>query len=406
MTHDRERQKAHLQAFALDWLIWTYVPAAITYFFREELADSGISLWLYLAGIVLGAVLAAVLEHSGNTLGHRIVGLIPETPIEQRGMTRRAPWYQTQIGWTAAIVGVVTFVLGWRVTEINLYYVFTRADKMTNMTDRLFRPYWPVIGSLIEKMIETIFLALMATVISIPLAAVISFFAARNIMYRISGKRGVLMGGFVCGVLGAWLGTWLVQTLLAPLEGGILDVKLIKGVLSPIALLAGLLVCGYYGSLLMSRLLDGKQPLARAYSVVLEVIFGIGGAYVIASLVSMVIFGASWRIFVRDYGVWPYVVLAAGAVVGFLMGLRHQPDSAYAVGPLIYDIVRFILNGTRSIEPFVWALIFVTWFRLGPFPGMVALMVHSVAALGKLYSEADREHRARPAGGRARVWRQ
>ena len=35
----------------------------------------------------------------------------------------------------------------------------------------------------------------------------------------------------------------------------------------------------------------------------------------------------------------------------------------------------------------MWALIFVTWFRLGPFPGMVALMVHSVAALGKLYSE-------------------
>jgi phosphonate transport system permease protein len=50
-------------------------------------------------------------------------------------------------------------------------------------------------------------------------------------------------------------------------------------------------------------------------------------------------------------------------------------------------VVRFALNATRSIEPFVWALVFVTWFRLGPFPGMVALMVHSVAALGKLYSE-------------------
>jgi phosphonate transport system permease protein len=49
--------------------------------------------------------------------------------------------------------------------------------------------------------------------------------------------------------------------------------------------------------------------------------------------------------------------------------------------------MRFFMNVTRSIEPFVWALIFVTWFRLGPFPGMVALMVHSIAALGKLYSE-------------------
>ncbi len=53
----------------------------------------------------------------------------------------------------------------------------------------------------------------------------------------------------------------------------------------------------------------------------------------------------------------------------------------------MYGVVRFTLNVVRSIEPFVWALIFVTWFRLGPFPGMVALMIHSVAALGKLYSE-------------------
>ena len=101
---------------------------------------------------------------------------------------------------TGAILAIVTLVLGWNITEINLYYVFTRADRMANMTDRLFRPYWAVFPALIEKMIETIFLALMATVISVPIAAVLSFLAARNLMQRVTAPYASLAAGFV----GAW----------------------------------------------------------------------------------------------------------------------------------------------------------------------------------------------------------
>ncbi len=54
----------------------------------------------------------------------------------------------------------------------------------------------------------------------------------------------------------------------------------------------------------------------------------------------------------------------------------------------IYFITRTILNIVRSIEPLIWALIAVVWVGLGPFAGIVALTVHSIAALGKLYSEA------------------
>jgi phosphonate transport system permease protein len=54
----------------------------------------------------------------------------------------------------------------------------------------------------------------------------------------------------------------------------------------------------------------------------------------------------------------------------------------------IYYITRTILNIVRSIEPLIWALIAVVWVGLGPFAGIVALTLHSVAALGKLYSEA------------------
>jgi len=53
-----------------------------------------------------------------------------------------------------------------------------------------------------------------------------------------------------------------------------------------------------------------------------------------------------------------------------------------------YYLTRTILNIIRSIEPLIWALIAVVWVGLGPFAGIVALTLHSIAALGKLYSEA------------------
>jgi len=54
----------------------------------------------------------------------------------------------------------------------------------------------------------------------------------------------------------------------------------------------------------------------------------------------------------------------------------------------IYYATRTVMNVIRAIEPLIWALIAVVWVGLGPFAGIVALTVHSVAALGKLYSEA------------------
>jgi phosphonate transport system permease protein len=36
----------------------------------------------------------------------------------------------------------------------------------------------------------------------------------------------------------------------------------------------------------------------------------------------------------------------------------------------------------------MWAIVFAVWVGLGPFGGMLALMLHTIAALGKLYSEA------------------
>jgi phosphonate transport system permease protein len=49
--------------------------------------------------------------------------------------------------------------------------------------------------------------------------------------------------------------------------------------------------------------------------------------------------------------------------------------------------LRVVFNFMRSVEPLVWAIIFSVWVGIGPYAGMLALMIHSVAALAKLYSE-------------------
>jgi phosphonate transport system permease protein len=53
----------------------------------------------------------------------------------------------------------------------------------------------------------------------------------------------------------------------------------------------------------------------------------------------------------------------------------------------LYVFTRLFLNITRSVEPLIWALIFTVWVGVGPFAGMLALMVHSIASLTKYYSE-------------------
>ncbi len=56
-------------------------------------------------------------------------------------------------------------------------------------------------------------------------------------------------------------------------------------------------------------------------------------------------------------------------------------------GFAVYTVLRIFNNIVRSIEPLIWAIIFSVWVGIGPFAGMLALMITSVASLTKQYSE-------------------
>lgn len=79
-----------------------------------------------------------------------------------------------------------------------------------------------------------------------------------------------------------------------------------------------------------------------------------------------------------------------GVVVAVPLSFFAARNLAHGiVGRSIYTVLRVIMSIIRSIQPFIWAIIFVVWVRTGAsaFAGALALFVHSVADLTKLYSE-------------------
>ncbi len=58
------------------------------------------------------------------------------------------------------------------------------------------------------------------------------------------------------------------------------------------------------------------------------------------------------------------------------------------VGSTVYTIVRGIMNLTRSFDSLVLAMVFGLWVGFGAFAGVLALIIATIASLGKLFSEA------------------
>src|SRR5574340_1578618 len=62
--------------------------------------------------------------------------------------------------------------------------------------------------------------------------------------------------------------------------------------------------------------------------------------------------------------------------------MSHVPG-----GTVMYYVSRTVLNVVRAIDTIVWGLVVIVWVGLGSFAGVMALTIHGIAALGKLFSE-------------------
>jgi phosphonate transport system permease protein len=90
---------------------------------------------------------------------------------------------------------------------------------------------------------------------------------------------------------------------------------------------------------------------------------------------------------------WPALETVDIAIFGTLGGVvLAVPLAILAAANVtpsrpLYYAARGAIGFARVVPDLVWALLFVTAVGLGPFPGALALSVHSVGMLGRLFAE-------------------
>lgn len=116
---------------------------------------------------------------------------------------------------------------------------------------------------------------------------------------------------------------------------------------------------------------DGQQLVGRRYVINEGEIF-LGWPIIVEAIIEtiqMALIGTTGAIFLSI----PFALLAARNV------------SPY---PIVYQTTRLLLNANRAVPELIYALIMVAAVGLGPFPGVMALMIGSIGSMGKLFAES------------------
>ncbi len=94
---------------------------------------------------------------------------------------RRIPWYRTSWGWSLVVAGLVTLAAAIVITDVDFSRLRQGFPGAMKIVRSLVHPDWSILGDVIRYTIVTLFMGLMATLMAIPVAAVLSFLAARNL---------------------------------------------------------------------------------------------------------------------------------------------------------------------------------------------------------------------------------
>jgi len=317
-----------------------------------------------------------------------------------------------------------------------------------------------------EKIVETVFLALLATTFGTFLAIPLSFIAARNLMKPVKSPLSSIALSILGWVIGISLGFLIVQWvegLSSPLTKNI-PVNLVSVILTPILAAMGIrwalpqeeiskpvpslrmarlgvlfltILISFFGLFQLASLarnlgllgIDTMGSLAflgnflfqtgDIVSIITPALGGLaaGGALssfmgklglqttdklspggvklfnvIFTTLAGAVTFGligqlVEWLYQIGQplYTLWGPTL--TGALLGFALAIFTRAKATLPTGLVIYYITRTFLNGLRSIEALVMAIVFVIAVGIGPFAGVMALGLHTIVSLAKLYSE-------------------
>lgn len=239
-------------------------------------------------------------------------------------------------------------------------------------------------------LLETIMLGLMATFFGIILAIPFSFLAARNLMAPIVTTLSGLVGGVLMLIPAVWLavlGMGQVSQQVGGLEQAPLQTAFVA-----LLLVASLGTVGWrIGSWGMQRIGERAPDIISRIitSIVMGLLSGTAG-YALGlgfsrGIRSIPLGGEVAVLTETRFAIGGAVLFG---VLGLYYAFRKGVHGELSIGIIVYAIVRTFMNITRSIEPLIWALVGIIWIGPGPFAGTIALTVHTIAALGKLYSES------------------
>lgn len=314
-----------------------------------------------------------------------------------------------------------------------------------------------------DKIVETVFMALLATAIGTVIAIPISFLAARNLMVENKSPLSSLSLSIIGWPIGIYLGflvSKFTRTLLEPLMRNtsyaligllvgivvtylilrwsfsitkstiqarvsrivsllaaflftIISLLLFESILKTLgtSLIEPLGAFGFIGNFLLQigeaaflvipaltalaagaflgsslgkigQTISDKSPAA-----IVKVLNLIVAALAGGTLLALIGAAIDWFYQIGDPVKTLYWPAGIGAAIGLMLAIITKPKQALPTGLAVYFITRTILNGTRSVESLVMAIVFVIWVGIGPFAGSLALALHTLAALAKLYSE-------------------
>ncbi len=207
---DRDRLRRRFVALLLDWMSWGYVAYGVMYFLNDywwriplERFYTTLTLppWGWPAAVLGTLAMAVICQVSGYSLGERALKLEirEERPLtkEELLMGRAAgkPFWKTQWGVMAVFLLALTVALGWHIVKIDPEALIHPSPRAREMLSEIFPPDFrhfrvpdPAFElrglpySILDLMVLTIFMALLATVLGAAVALPLSFLGARNIM--------------------------------------------------------------------------------------------------------------------------------------------------------------------------------------------------------------------------------
>lgn len=317
-----------------------------------------------------------------------------------------------------------------------------------------------------DKIIETVFLALLATTLGTIFAIPLSFIAARNLMKNVKSPLAKISLSLLGWPIGIGFGFWVVNyigNLTSPLTENIF-VNIISVILAgviiwfairwampeeeltkpkPSVQIARLFVLfltvlvGFFGLFQLAgfttnlgtgmmsvlgkaaflgnfmfqlsdvlRILTPTLGGLAAGGVLSSVLGNLGQRstealtdtqvkiinFIVAAVAGATLFGLlgaliKWLYEIENPVNTFYGPVITGAVSGIILATITKAKQSLPIGMVVYLVSRTFLNTLRSIEALVMAIVFVIAVGIGPFAGVLALGLHTIVSLAKLYSE-------------------